>query len=103
MDESPNPGENEESEARLGRISPSGCNKRRLGAESGGRVEMLLHPLRLSRYSLTAKFIMNAEETATTETPNHATAPCNEKGRKIPALITDDQANEIYSRKPTTN
>jgi hypothetical protein len=41
MDESPNPGENEETRARLGRISPSGCKKRRPGTELGGRLEML--------------------------------------------------------------
>jgi hypothetical protein len=44
MDESPNPGENQEPGAWLGRISPSGCKKRRPGAESGGRLEMLLLP-----------------------------------------------------------
>jgi hypothetical protein len=43
MDEGPNPDENEESGARLGRISPSGWEKRRAGASSGGQVEMLLH------------------------------------------------------------
>jgi hypothetical protein len=42
MDESPNPGKNEEPGAWLGRISPSRCKKRRPGAESGGRLEMLL-------------------------------------------------------------
>jgi hypothetical protein len=31
MDESPNPGENEKPGAWLGRISPSGCKKRRPG------------------------------------------------------------------------
>jgi hypothetical protein len=41
MDESPNPSENEKPGVRLGRISPSGCKKGRLGAESGGRLEML--------------------------------------------------------------
>jgi hypothetical protein len=41
MDESPNPGENEELGARLDRISPSGYKKRLPGAESGGRLEML--------------------------------------------------------------
>jgi hypothetical protein len=35
MDESLNPGENGEPGARLGRISPSGCKKRRPGTESG--------------------------------------------------------------------
>jgi hypothetical protein len=42
MDESPNPGENEEPGARLGRIPPSGCKKRLPGAKSGGWLEMLL-------------------------------------------------------------
>jgi hypothetical protein len=42
MDEIPNPGENKEPGARLGRISPSGCKKWRLGAESGGQLEMPL-------------------------------------------------------------
>jgi hypothetical protein len=41
MDESPNLGKNEEPGAWLGRISPSGYKKWRLGAESGGRLEML--------------------------------------------------------------
>jgi hypothetical protein len=41
IDESPNPGENEEQGARLGRIPPSGCKKRLPGAKSGGRLEML--------------------------------------------------------------
>jgi hypothetical protein len=35
MDEDPNPGENEEPEARLSRIPPSECKKRPPGAESG--------------------------------------------------------------------
>jgi hypothetical protein len=35
MDESPNPGENEEPGARLGRILSSGCKKKAIG----GRVE----------------------------------------------------------------
>jgi hypothetical protein len=42
MDLGPNPGENEEPGARLGRIPPSGCKKRPPGAKSGGRLEMLL-------------------------------------------------------------
>jgi hypothetical protein len=41
MDEGPNPDENEEPGARLGRITPSGWKKRSPGACSGGRVEML--------------------------------------------------------------
>jgi hypothetical protein len=41
MDESPNPGENEESRARLGRITPSGWKKKSAGASSGRRLEML--------------------------------------------------------------
>jgi hypothetical protein len=60
MDESPNPGENEEPEARLGRILPSECKKRLPGAESGGRLEMLLQPyaerLRKLRKSLAGQF-----------------------------------------------
>jgi hypothetical protein len=41
MNLGPNPDENEEPGARLGRISPSGWKKRSPGASSGGRVEML--------------------------------------------------------------
>jgi hypothetical protein len=42
MDLGPNPGENEEPGARLGRIPPSGCKKRPPEAKSGGRLEMIL-------------------------------------------------------------
>jgi hypothetical protein len=42
MNLGPNPDENEEPGARLGRITPSGWKKRSPGACSGGRVEMLL-------------------------------------------------------------
>jgi hypothetical protein len=47
MDLGPNPDENEEPGARLGRITPSGWKKRSPGACSGGRVEMLLDHLLL--------------------------------------------------------
>jgi hypothetical protein len=47
MDESLNPGENEEPGARMGRIPPSRCKKQMPGAESGGRLEMLLDSLLL--------------------------------------------------------
>jgi hypothetical protein len=42
MNLGPNPDENEEPGARLGRITPSGWKKRSPGASSGRRVEMLL-------------------------------------------------------------
>jgi hypothetical protein len=42
MDEGPNPGKIEESGARLGQFSPSGCKNRVPGASPGSWLEMLL-------------------------------------------------------------